>query len=326
MNFLQYCQLMLDLCWLTSNILLLYLVKIRRPFTENVRFLISAVAICHCFGLIYGTTKAFLVVASFHFNFSILLSKNLCFALDGSFGLVPLELSIFSVWLILFERFYASLKFKKNAEFSKFSIYFAFFFLICISFVILFFLYFSATKYPKIVTIYCDISFFAGPVNFYFFLFYFFGEFFVVFLFLWIKKISLRQIEDLSVNRARSKLEMRFQFKKNIEVTRAVLPLFAFHGFLGIFGSIIGIYFTVALPDPSAVFLSVEVLCYILLPAYYGLAPILLIWNVKKLWPTVKIGLANFGKPPGEKKEGDLRIEALENSWNKTFSLRITDN
>lgn len=168
----NYCQLPLCIFALTNNMMLLFLLKCRRPFTSNVRLLLSAAAVSHCFYSIYIAIKALLVILSYNLNFSILLSKVACFALAGFFAVVPLELSTFLIWLILLERLYASLKFKENAEISRRLLYVAIIAAIVISIAFLLYMYLTADDHPISVADHCDVLFFVNRSNLYMFLFY----------------------------------------------------------------------------------------------------------------------------------------------------------
>jgi hypothetical protein len=112
-------QFIISICGLLDNMLLIYMLKHRRPFTANVRFLLRIAAVCHCILTGFVVIKSLLVMLSISLDFDIVMPKIPCFVVSGIFYGVPLQISALSIWLILVERLYASLRFKENVELSK---------------------------------------------------------------------------------------------------------------------------------------------------------------------------------------------------------------
>lgn len=327
---MNYIEFPICICGFLNNVLLLYMLHYRSPFTPNVRLLLKTTAISHCIVILSMAIKSILVIISYYFSFSIALSKPSCFATSGISAFVPMEISAFSIWLILFERLYVSLKFKENAEISKRLLCSTLTFAIFIAFVILLITYFIADEKPRNPVMYCNVLFYGNLSFIYLFLFYFTGEAFVLISFIWIKHNSLKYIEAFRVNCAQSKLEMRFQLKKNIEVTKAVLPMLLLQSTLGVIGTIIAMYFCLQFPGYAAIILSMEILCYVVIPIYILLAPVLLMWNERKLRPNLKIGnIENVGNAMNNiaaqtPDEGELRLQALSGMWNHQYTRRLS--
>ena len=134
----------------------------------------------------------------------------------------------------------------------------------------------------------------------------------------------MKHIEEFKVNCPRSKLEMRFQLKKNVEVTNSVLPVMMLNCLTGIIGLLIAIFeYWMKYRGFGAVF-TIEMLCYIAAPIYFFASPIVLMWSEPKLRPRLRVGDVNFndaGRYAEEemKKEGDLRLQALAGVWNYQF-------
>lgn len=237
-----------------------------------------------------------------------------------------------STWLILAERLYASFRFQTNAELSKALLYTWLYVAVAFSlFIILVLVALSEQDDAMDVTgvaRYCDLMFYGIKSYLLVFLFYLVGEVTVLFWFVWIKRKSLQEIENFRVNCKRSKLETRFQLKKNIEVTKAVLPQLVAESCAGLVGLMIAVYVCLSFPGNNKFIMIVEILCYVVAPAYFAVYPIILMWNVPKLTPKMQIGQAPASLDDiaikmlgfqGHKSECQLRLKALEEMWNKKF-------
>lgn len=78
--------------------------------------------------------------------------------------------------------------------------------------------------------------------------------------------------------------------------------------------------------------LIIEILCYIAAPIYFAASPIVLMWNEAKLRPKIKIRPVDFDENSFNgmmhleaTDEGDLRLQKLEDTWNKKFSVRAEE-
>lgn len=328
---LNLIEVPLCFCAFWNNLLLFYLLKHRKPFTTNVRLLLCVAALCHCFVMLWMFGKAICAIIGYYSNISFVLSKNICFGVSGTLAFVPMEVSGFSIWLILFERLYTSLKFKKNSEISKRVLGGTLVFAIIIAFILLLFFYLISDDKPISEAYYCNIFFFTNSTFIYEFLFFFTGEAFVFLSFIWIKQVSLKYIEKFTVNCSRSKLETRFQLKKNIEVTKAVLPLLLMQSIAGLFALMFGIYLCLLMSEVSARLLSIEIICYILAPVYFMFAPLVLMWKEPKLRPKIQINHAeiidstSIDMTEETSKEGDLRLQTLESQWNYEFDRKLAN-
>lgn len=109
---MNYVELPISLIGFLDNLLLLHLLKHRKPFTANVRLLLSVAAASQCLITLWVLIKNLLVLLAFQYNFSVVLTKNSCFVLAGVFYAVPIQLLALLIWLILIERLYASMRFK----------------------------------------------------------------------------------------------------------------------------------------------------------------------------------------------------------------------
>jgi hypothetical protein len=161
------------------------------------------------------------------------------------------------------------------------------------------------------------------------FVFYLVGEIFVLLGFVWIKKKSLNQIEKFFVNCARSKLEKRFQFRKNIEVTAAVLPLLIVQSCSGIFGMIVAIWTNIIFLDFDANIMAIELLCYFVVPILFFVSPLVLFFSEPKLRPKIKIGPEGNNatlNPAGATNEAEARLKILEVTWKKKFDQNLSRN
>ena len=225
------------------------------------------------------------------------------------------------------------MRYKENAELSTKMIYGLLLIATIIALVVvLFWFVMAADIHPDLLPLvtHCNIMYYDVPAYCIPFIFYFIGESVVFVTFIWIKHISVKHIEEFKVNCPQSKLEMRFQLKKNVEVTNSVLPLMMVNCLSGILGLIITIYAYWKKFGPFGTIFTIEMLCCIAAPIYFFASPIVLMWSEPKLRPRLRVGDVNFNddasrnSEEGRKKEGDMRLQALAGAWNCEFQRRAS--
>lgn len=212
---------------LVTNAILFRLIQQRKPFTENVRFLFSCYSVCNCITSLYSICKDSTAIATFQFSdFSANLPNSMCILVSVVLHHTPGQLTVFLIWIVVAERFYTSLKFIQKSELSKRTLIV----LTLASAIIIgcnMIFYFSMLddqSIPKMIS-YCDVVLFVhARMTVICFLIYVLGQTIVLWLLIWMKRNSLKQIENFVVNHAQSNLANRFQYKKTLEVTRALLP------------------------------------------------------------------------------------------------------
>ena len=189
------------------------------------------------------------------------------------------------------------MKYKENAELSTKMIYVLLLIATIIALVVVLFWFLMAEDINADMLPFvnhCNILYYGSPVYCIPFIFYFIGESVVLVTFMWIKHISVKHLEAFKVNCPRSKLEMRFQLKKNVEVTNSVLPLMMVNCLSAIFGLIFTIYSYWKQFGPFGTIFIIEMLCCIAAPFYFFASPIVLMWSEPKLRPRLRVGDANF--------------------------------
>ena len=187
---INYVEFLISFFGLFDNLLLLYMLKYRKPFTPNVRLLFGVAAATHSLVSLWIAIKNVLVLLAIHFNFSVILSENTCFILAGIFYAVPFQFSALAIWLILIERLYASMKYKENAELSTKMIYVLLLIATIIALVVVLF-FFVMARDIKVINLlfvnHCNLMYYGGLAYCIPIIFYFIGESVVLLTFIWIK-------------------------------------------------------------------------------------------------------------------------------------------